>query len=250
MVLRYEYDLSRRGTPCRPVPDIPASDTVEVVVARLDIEQDGLKAAEILLSETERQRAARFALPVDRERFIISRSRLRRLLGRRLGIPPADVELVCGPHGKPALGGEQAASGERFNLSHSGNIVAYVFSTGREVGIDIEALHAVDGADDIAECCFSRREQVEYHALPREARPLGFLNCWTRKEAFIKATGNALYHAFDSFDVSLTPGQPAAIRRVGPAWGKDCGWSLHSFSPGPGIVGAVVVEGRDVPCPA
>ena len=43
----------------------------------------------------------------------------------------------------------------------------------------------------------------------------GFFNCWTRKEAFIKATGEGLYCALDSFEVSLVPGEKVSLVSVG-----------------------------------
>ncbi|MGZ8849422.1 MAG: 4'-phosphopantetheinyl transferase family protein, partial [Thermoanaerobaculia bacterium] len=97
-------------------------------------------------------------------------------------------------------------------------------------------------ADDIAARSFSRRENEAYQALDPRDRPLGFFNCWTRKEAFIKAVGDGLHHPLDRFDVSLAPGQPAKILRVGNTHGDDCGWRMESFSPAPGFVAAVVTE--------
>ena len=64
----------------------------------------------------------------------------------------------------------------------------------------------------------------------------------SRKEAFIKALGDGLYHPLDVFDVSLAPGEPARILRVDDTPGADCGWSLDSFSPVFGFVAAVVIE--------
>ncbi len=73
---------------------------------------------------------------------------------------------------------------------------------------------------------------------------LVFFNCWTRKEAFLKALGHGLSHPLDCFDVSLAPGEPARILRVKIAPGGDSGWCLGSFSPSPGFVAAVVTERR------
>src|SRR5438876_297682 len=78
----------------------------------------------------------------------------------------------------------------------------------------------------------------------RRGRPLGFFNCWTRKEAFIKAIGDGLYHPLDCFDVSLAPAEPAKILRVEGKSGDHCGWCLDSFFPAPGFVAAVVTESR------
>src|SRR5436309_501955 len=82
-------------------------------------------------------------------------------------------------------------------------------------------------------------------ALGRRDRPLGFFQCWTRKEAFIKALGDGLSYPLDRFDVSLAPGEPAEILRVEAMPGACCGWRMESLSPAPGFVAAVVIGDRE-----
>ncbi|HKF97325.1 MAG TPA: 4'-phosphopantetheinyl transferase superfamily protein, partial [Steroidobacteraceae bacterium] len=230
-------ERARTSTPASAT----ASFAVEVVVTRLDVGPEAVCASAALLSDAERQRAGRFAFDRDRCRFVVARARLRQLLGARLNVRPDSVELVYGAHGKPALG-RFTDSDLRFNLSHSAETAVYVFALGREVGIDVEAIRAIPDADEIAARLFSRRENKAYLALDPRDKPLGFFNCWTRKEAFIKALGDGLRHPLDRFDVSLAPTEPAKILRVGSARGDRCGWSMESFSPAPGLVAAVVVE--------
>ena len=214
----------------------------EIVVFRLDVGAEAVRASAALLSVPERQRASRFVFERDRHRFIVARARLRELLAGRLGVRPDAVELVYGAQGKPALAPCFAGPGLRFNVSHSDDLAVYAFSRGREIGVDVEAVREMRDADDIAARFFSRRENEAYRALDPRDRPQGFFNCWTRKEAFIKAIGDGLYHPLDRFDVSLAPGEPAKILRVEGKPGGDCGWCLDSFSPAPGFVAAVVTE--------
>jgi 4'-phosphopantetheinyl transferase len=131
-----------------------------------------------------------------------------------------------------------AGSDLRFNLSHSDELAVYGFAAGRELGVDVEEVRGLQDATDVAARFFSRRENEAYLALEARDRPQGFFNCWTRKEAFIKALGDGLYHPLDRFDVSLAPGEPAKVLRVEDTPG-ECGWTLHSFSPRPGFIGAV-----------
>ncbi|MGH8689268.1 MAG: 4'-phosphopantetheinyl transferase family protein [Burkholderiales bacterium] len=217
-----------------------ATGRVEVVLGRLDAGPDTVCASAAVLSEDERERAGRFACDRARRRFTVARARLRRLLGARLDVRPESVELVYGERGKPALAPSFTDSGLRFNLSHAGDVAVYAFSTAGEVGVDIEEVRAIRDADAVAAYAFSRRENECYRRLDARCKPLAFFRCWTRKEAFVKALGDGLSHPLDGFDVSLAPGEPARILRVGRTPGDGCGWRLRSFVPVPGLIGAVV----------
>lgn len=243
--------LSTYGSGCaaqsvKPVQatlPIPFADQpVEAVATRLDVGIEDYCASASLLSDAERQRAGRFASDRVRRRFVVARARLRQLLGARLGVRPDSVELVYGAYGKPALARRYAASGLHFNASHSEDVAVYAFSIGREIGVDVEALRVIRDADAIAARFFSRTENQAYLALDPRDRPAGFFNCWTRKEAFVKALGDGLHYPLDRFDVSLAPDEPAKILRVANTTGEECGWTVHGFVPEPGFIGAVVVR--------
>src|SRR5205085_989451 len=95
----------------------------------------------------------------DRYRYIVARSRLRQLIGARLDVRPDLVELEYGACGKPSLAKRFAAaagSNLRFSLAHAGDVTMYVFSCGREIGVDIEAVRPIDHAENIAAHFFSR----------------------------------------------------------------------------------------------
>lgn len=215
---------------------------IEVVVAGLALEPAAVRACASLLSDDERARARRFAFPRDARRFIVARARLRQLLAVRLGVRPESVELVYGARGKPALANPRRDRDLRFNVSRRDDLAVYVLSFGREVGIDVEAVQVIRDADAIAARWFSRGENHTYQALGQREKPLGFFNCWTRKEAFVKALGLGLSYGLDRFEVSLTPGEPAKLLRVEQMPGEDCGWSLHSFSPAAGYVAAIAAQ--------
>jgi 4'-phosphopantetheinyl transferase len=223
--------------------DLPIA-AVETSSATLDLEPGAVRALTDLLSGDERERAGRFVFDRDRCRYIVARARLRQLLAARLGIAPAAVEFSYGARGKPALAPRFAGSGLHFNLSHAGALAVYALAAGAEIGVDVEEVRALPDADDIAARFFSRHENERYLALDPLARPQGFFNCWTRKEAFIKALGDGLYYPLDTFDVSLAPGEPARILRVADTPGERCGWVLESFAPRPGFVAALVVRSR------
>ena len=199
---------------------------IEVVVARLDEGAEALRAMWAWLCDAERQRALRLRLDRDRRRFVVARARLRRLLAERLGVRPQALELVSGANGKPALGPRLAASGWRFNAAHCEELALYAFARGREVGIDVEAIHPVAEADAIAASVFSAAERSAYLALAPGDRALGFLRLWTRKEALAKALGAGLSLPLERLDATRAPG----------------GWRLESFSPLPGFIAALAAQ--------
>ena len=202
------------------------SSEVQVVVARLDPRPDEARALALSLSQAERERAARFRFGRERRRFIVARARLRELLAERLDVPPESIEFVCARGGKPALAERFARSGWRFNLSHCGELAVYAFSRATEVGVDVEAVHAIAEGDAIAARVFSRREHEAYRAAAPAERPLAFFRCWTRKEAFVKALGGGLSMPLAELDLAHAP----------------AGWRLHSFSPLPGFISALAVQ--------
>ncbi len=71
-----------------------------------------------------------------------------------------------------------------------------------------------------------------------------FFNCWTRKEAYIKARGQGLSLSLDKFDVSLVPGEAAALLNVKGDPQEAGRWSLWELSPGSNFVAALAIQGH------
>lgn len=224
-----------------PTPD---ADEAHLWCSSLDLPPASVQALERTLSPDEMARAGRYRFARDRRHFIAARGLLRSLLGGYLDLDPAAVRFQYNEWGKPASavpGGDRAI---HFNLSHSGGLVLYGVSWGREVGVDLEIARDDIAASGVAERFFSPRESAALYALPAPARCAAFFRCWTRKEAYIKARGEGLSIPLDSFDVSLSPDEPAALLSSsdGPA---ECErWSLFDVDPAPGYAAALAVEGR------
>ncbi|HEX2242050.1 MAG TPA: 4'-phosphopantetheinyl transferase superfamily protein, partial [Gammaproteobacteria bacterium] len=81
----------------------------------------------------------------------------------------------------------------------------------REIGIDIECIRSELAYEQIAERFFSPREVAALRTVPTSRQLKAFFDCWTRKEAYIKARGEGLSLPLDRFDVSLAPGEPATL---------------------------------------
>jgi medium-chain acyl-[acyl-carrier-protein] hydrolase len=225
--------------PAAGPPPLGAGD-VHVWRVPLDQPEESRTVLRRLLSADEEDRARRFHFPRDRDRFTVCRGALRALLGRYLAHDPARLRFAYGTHGKPA----PAAGGLRFNVTHADGLALLAITGGREVGVDLERVRPGMATEEIAARYFSAREVAALRSVPPNLRTEAFFNCWTRKEAYLKATGDGLMRALDRFDVTLSPGEPAALlaNRDEPAEARR--WSLRELSPGPGFVGAVAVEGQ------
>lgn len=215
-------------------------DDVHVWRADLDVTDDDLQSLSQGLAPDERERARRFRFPRDRRHFIAARGVLREILSRYLGVQPREVRFQYGSHGKPALEDALGTNDLNFSLSHSSELALYALTLGRAVGIDLEWTRKDLASKHVAERFFSPREVSTLCTLPESMQIEGFFNCWTRKEAYVKALGEGLSFPLDRFEVSLTPGEPA--RLISTADGKE--WSMQALSPGAGFVAALVVEGR------
>jgi 4'-phosphopantetheinyl transferase len=166
---------------------------------------------------------------------------LRAILGRYLGSDPRRLRFHSNHYGKPSLA--EPAGWLRFNLSHSGGLALVAVTLDHELGVDVEQVRADLAGLSIAEQFFSPAEVATLRALPEPDRLQAFFNCWTRKEAFVKARGEGLSFPLKRFDVSLAPGEPAALLATHDDPAEAGRWTLHALSPGPGYVAAVAVYG-------
>ncbi len=193
-----------------------------------------------LLSRDELERAHRFHFAEHRNHFIVARGLLRKLLAGYLSDDPTDLKFEYAEKGKPSVTSAQAI---KFNLAHSHGHAAYAFSRNRELGIDIELIRPDFGGEDIARRFFSTHEVDCLETVPKGLAGQAFFNCWTRKEAYIKAIGEGLSMPLDAFDVSLAPGEPAALLRNRLNETEVARWSMQSLTAPDGYAAALVVEG-------
>lgn len=203
---------------------------IEAVWASID--GLGTPALYATLDMTERARADRFRFARDRARFIARRGLLRQLLARQIGGDPATLAYHAGPFGKPSL----ATSGPRFSTSHSHGIALFAIAPDIEIGCDIERLDERIDPDRTAERLFTPHEvRALRRASPEDRRQL-FFQCWTRKEAVLKALGTGLSQPLDRFDV------------LGAAVGGLSGCALASFQPLPGFYAAIAGLAERIEC--
>jgi len=197
----------------------------------LDVGADALARYASWLDAGERERAARFRYDRDRNRFVARRGQLRELLGRDLGIAPAALRLTEDVSGKPVLLDDPELS---FNLSHSNGRAMVATARGVAIGCDIEWRNPDLACPKVARRLFAPAEYEALMALPSDQWVAGFFNCWTRKEAYVKALGLGLSYPLDAFTVSVAPGEAARFTS------DEKGWALSAFEPSPGYQAALV----------
>jgi 4'-phosphopantetheinyl transferase len=108
------------------------------------------------------------------------------------------VKLAYHTRGKPYLVGDDKL---HFNLSHAGAYAAAAFADA-PVGVDIERVERAK--EKVAERFFCRDEKEELQRClkyGREAWQKRFAFLWTRKESYIKVTGEGMRIPLDSFSV-------------------------------------------------
>jgi 4'-phosphopantetheinyl transferase len=238
-ILFREWDDS---VPARRAAASLGSDEVQVWLATAPPDEAGLTAFTRALNPDERERAERFRVSEPRRQFVFGRAVLRQLLGACLNVEPATLAFGHQPHGKPFLSQSALAGNLRFNLSHSGRIVAIALARGREVGVDIESIQRLDDWLLLAGRIFSPRELGELFSLPKPQQREAFFNGWTRKEACLKATGEGLTDDLPAIEVTLAPGKEPKL--IGLPAGPEAArrWAIRAIPLPPDFAGAVVFE--------
>jgi 4'-phosphopantetheinyl transferase len=198
----------------------PRLEDDEVHVWRISLSSIDPGRAWKSLSDEERRRAERHRFAVHQTRYVAGRAALRAVLSVYLDVSPSEVPLVAGGSGKPRL---------------------------TAVGVDVERLRRGVPYERLARRFFAPGEAEALRRVPARLRPAAFFACWTRKEAWLKASGHGLERGLPSalprFAVPVEP-HPSALAVTLPARPEESGrWSLVDVRVGSGYAGALAVEG-------
>ena len=200
-----------------------------------------IEALQDLLSTIEINQASRFHFEQDRLRYIVAHGLLRMLISRYLDIPAHRIEFRSGPFGKPQLHGHHSASAFSFNISHSHELTVFAFSSYVCLGVDVEYVHPIRDFEEIVNCFFHPKERAALRGFPLHERQTAFFECWTRKEAFVKATGEGLHCPLDSFAVPMDSGDACDVFTLNEGSATDERWVFLRLWPARRYTGAVVV---------
>jgi 4'-phosphopantetheinyl transferase len=214
---------------------------IEVRCVRLNCTPETLHRCWSILDSGEVARARTFAFDHLTTGYVQAHALLRVLIGNRLRLSPRQIVFEQSEFGKPRIADNRDAF--EFNMSHSGGVALYAFAHGCAIGVDIERFRIIPDAGALVSHYFSPLERAEFDRQGTGVRMQAFWNGWTRKEAYIKATGRGLSMPLDEFTVTLRPGGPAILI---PPVNKDVAqaqWQLHHLDPAPAYIGALVYSG-------
>lgn len=179
-----------------------------------------------VLSSEERYRASRFRFEDDRREFTVTRGVLRHLLAAYAGGRPEALCFHRREGGKPVVAG-----GIQFNVSHCHSVAVIAISR-HTVGVDVEYVAMDFPWTSIVKNFFSDTEHRWIMGLPESSRTRAFFQCWTRREAYVKARG-----------AGIPTEQACGLSHL--ITEGETSWYIHSFAPFPGYIGAIAVEGTE-----
>jgi 4'-phosphopantetheinyl transferase len=221
-------------------------DYVDIWRCCVGLADDQIGELSSLLSAEEKARAQRLKIAEKQNQFVITRGRLRQILGKYLNSDPCAFKFEYATHGKPYL--EERWQGHEilFNVSHSHNFVLIAMSLDHQLGIDIEKIQHDKDHTFLARRFFSKREQAELTALPEEIKRRAFYSCWTRKEAFVKAVGDGITYGLDTFDISVHPDETQPSLNIHTNSTEDITWSVFNIPMDEDYMAALAVTGNTV----
>ncbi len=204
-----------------------------------------------LLSDAERRKELRFHFAADRKRYLVTRAMVRTVLSRYVPERGAtDWEFSANRFGRPELCDPPAAArGLSFNISHTHGLIALAVARHRQLGVDVEHIHARHAALGIAQRFFAPVEAAELERVPEDRQQERFFEYWTFKESYIKARGEGLSIPLDAFDFCY-PAQDEVRMSTRPGLFDDAQrWCFWQFRPTAHHLLALCAERHDCGAP-
>ncbi len=216
---------------------------VELGLAGLDVPGGLNKQLGQLLSRDERERAARFRIPLVRDRYVVRRALLRILLARYVGDQPSELRFHYGGHGKPALSTVAPGGSIHFNVAHSQELALYVFSRVGEVGVDIESMREFPDMPGVLADHGAPADRHRYATLPKLERTRFFYEWWTQREAVLKGIGCGISGGLKQVEIVCRSRGDLRSARVERSGHSASSWLVQALDIRPGVIAAVAIHG-------
>lgn len=214
---------------------LPGADLWYLETATLLADERIAASCRRLLSDEERARQDRFVFASDRALYGLAHALVRLTLSRYARARPRDWRFAAGRQGKPFALPMEGGAAPRFSLTHTGGLAACLVAEAGAIGTDAEDLARGLGEETLARRYFAGPEIEDLERLEGPARRERFYAYWTLKEAYVKATGQGLGLALDSFAFRLA-GDEIRIEFLQPpsaqgAARHPAAWNFRLFRP-------------------
>jgi len=196
------------------------------------------------LGPQEINRAASLHRDADWQTYIAAHTLARGALSAVCGTPVNSFQLGTGDRGRPEIICPEGLDGLQFSLTHTHGLVACAVAVGFACGLDAESRDRKKLRSDIAEATLAPSEIGLLRAAPAERRHETFLQLWTLREAYTKATGQGVSFPRETFSFVL---DPADIRFPSGSAGDAAKWQLFNWSTERHILSLVAYRGKDRP---
>lgn len=190
-----------------------------------------------ILDAVEQAHAETIKNPLPRKRYVEVHGRLRMVLAQTLNVPPETITIQKTEHGKPYLVDTPEWV---FNLSHSANAMVIAVAWNCQLGVDVEFCKPRTGLAGLVDKCFGEEEIAYWKRLPEDQKVTEFYRFWTRKEAFVKATGRGI--ALGLSHCVINPENQERFLRVPAECGQASKWHALDMALAPGICSALVTD--------
>lgn len=189
-----------------------------------------LDAARHLLSDDENRRCSRFHFARDRQRFLVSHSLVRQVLSTYWPVAPEHWVFARGDHGKPEID-NPGVPALGFNLTHTAGLAACIVTLDADCGIDAEYVRERRHAQSVARRMFSPTECANLETRTGRAYLQYFFECWTLREAYVKARGVGIAYPTHTLCFSREENKGNAVEFHADIDDNDRDWHFELFRP-------------------
>lgn len=190
-----------------------------------------------ILDAAEQAHALNIKNDLLRNRYVAVHGRLRKILGETLSESPEKINIKKAEYGKPYLADTPELV---FNLSHSADAMIVALGYNCQLGVDIEGCKPRTSMAALVDKCFAEEEIAYWNKLPEAQKTLEFYRFWTRKEAFVKATGRGI--ALGLNQCVINPENQSGFLRVPAGCGPASTWHVLDIALGQDVCSACVTN--------
>lgn len=212
-------------------------EAIEIWHGNIIAEDAHFQAYWRILDFIEQTHAAKIANEQLRKRYVGVRGRLRTILAEILNEQPSKINIEKTGHGKPYLVDHPELV---FNLSHSAGVLVIAVGYNCQLGVDIENCKPRANLFALVDKCFSEEESIYWGNLPEGQKISVFYHFWTRKEAFVKATGRGI--ALGLSHCVIDPENQTTFLRVPADYGPATKWHVRDLVLAQGVCSALVAD--------